>query len=147
MKMSPSLLVAALSLVLAGCGRNVKSTTAFHLPPGDAELGRVAFLALKCHACHTVKGVELPAPVIAPENVIALGGEVVRSRTYGDLLSAIVHPNDRLSDKMPPALRVRTEKSPMPAVNEVMTVAQLVNLIAFLQPKYDVVHPPVDHQY
>jgi mono/diheme cytochrome c family protein len=147
MSATPRLLLAALGLALTGCGRNPASTAAFRPPPGNAENGRAAFIALKCHVCHTVRGADLPAPLVIPGSVIALGGDVHRIRTYGDLLTAIIHPDYALSDQMPPAVRVTTKKSPMPAVNDRMTVAQLLDLIAFLQPRYHQIKPVLDSPY
>ena len=80
-------------LVLAGCGEKLQSASRFRLPQGDVERGKAAFIALDCTKCHTVAGVaDLPRPTAQSEDVIVLGGEVVRLRTMGDLLTAIVHP-------------------------------------------------------
>ena len=143
-----SLIVVLASLLGAvGCTDGRKSLRNFRLPEGDATRGQAAFVALQCHACHTVPGVTLPAPTADPANILALGGEVIQLRTYGDLLTAIVHPGYDLSDKLPLAERRRMRQSPMTPVNHVMTVAQLVDLVAFLQPRYRPLEPLLESQY
>lgn len=131
-------LIIALAFLLAGagCTKDGKSTRNFHLPDGDSDRGQAAFVALQCHTCHTVAMVALPPPTADPGQVLALGGEVSRLRTYGDLLTAIVHPAYDLSDKIPPRERAKLRSSPMRDVNHIMTVRQLVDLVTFLQPRY-----------
>jgi mono/diheme cytochrome c family protein len=141
------LIVLASLLVGAGCTKGTKSTRSFRLPEGDAGRGQAAFAALQCHSCHTVAGVAFPAPTAAPEHVVALGGEVVRLRTYGDLLTAITHPAYELSDKLTPQERRKMRSSPMTPVNEVMTVRQLVDLVVFLQPRYRQLDPLYEMDY
>ena len=102
---------------------------------------------MNCTACHTVVGVDLPKPTAPPESVVALGGEVARLRTVGGLLTPIIHPTFAISERMkrPPA--PAPVKSPMPVVNDVMTVTQLIDLVTFLQPHYTQLHPPYDSYY
>ena len=38
-------------------------------------------------------------------------------------------------------------KSPMRSVNDVMTVAQLIDLVAFLQPRYHAMPPAAEYYY
>lgn len=144
-----SLLIIALASLLgaAGCTKGPKSLRNFRLPEGDAGRGQAAFVALKCHACHPVAGITLPAPTADPAHVLTLGGEVIRLRTYGDLLTAIIHPAYELSDKLSFPERRRLRASPMTPVNDVMTVAQLVDLVAFLQPRYRPLEPMYETQY
>jgi hypothetical protein len=78
------LAAAVLAAVLAGCDSGPKSGRGFHLPEGDIEKGKAAFLALKCHTCHRVNGVDLPSPVSSAPTNIVLGGEVSYIRTYGE---------------------------------------------------------------
>ena len=132
--------VAALALLVAACNSGLKSSRGFRLPDGDADKGRTAFVDLKCFACHQVEGVELPAAIASQDRVIKLGGPVSRVRTYGDLTASIIHPSYSLSEafaEKPPADKI----SPMPEFNEVMTVAQLVHLVSFLQPHYTLLEP------
>lgn len=128
---------AVLVLLTAGCGENLNSASRFRLPRGDPEYGKAAFVALNCTSCHTVAGVaDLPKPTVAPEQVIALGGEVARLRTVGDLLTAIVHPSFSISEKMKVPAGDEPGKTPMRDVNDRMTVRQMIDLVSFLQPHY-----------
>jgi sulfur-oxidizing protein SoxX len=142
---SPGLCLALASLLLAGCD-NLQSGRGLHLPKGSAENGKTAFIALKCTECHRVPGVELPNPMIAPDLVVELGGDVSRLRTVGDLLTSIIHPTQGISSKMKRP-RVGSPVSGMPTVNDVMTVSQMVDLVRFLQPRYSEMAPPMDWAY
>lgn len=128
--------LVALGFAAAGCNKDLKSTRKFQLPTGDPVKGKAAFVALGCQACHPVAGVDLPSPTADPDLIVTLGGEVVRVRTYGDLLTSIIHPNFSLSPKLSREERRKMIMSPMPALNDVMTVTQLIDLVAFLQPRY-----------
>ena len=141
------LAVAAIGLLAAGCKKDLTSTRSFHLPAGDAAGGRAAFVSLNCVECHTVEGVDLPKPTAAPEKILALGGRVVRLRTYGDLLTSIIHPDYSLSEAIPARERKKMGKSPMKGVNDVMTVKQLIDLVAFIQPRYTQLEPLYEMEY
>ena len=145
MKTHPVLWLICISLLWGGCD-NLQSGRRLRLPKGSAESGQAAFIALKCTECHTVKGVDLPAPFVRPELVVELGGDVPRLRTVGDLLTSIIHPTESISSKMKrPA--VGAAVSGMPTMNDVMTVSQLVDLVRFLQPRYSEMAPPMDWEY
>jgi L-cysteine S-thiosulfotransferase len=126
----------ALGLLIGGCGRAPQSGRGFYLPPGNAERGRVAFVDLKCNSCHAVAGVDLPKPTSTISPIVVLGGEVSRVRSYGDLVTSIIYPSHNLSDLLSPAARQRLATSPMPPLNVVMRVEQLVDVVAFLEPHY-----------
>jgi L-cysteine S-thiosulfotransferase len=126
----------------AGCD-NLQSTSRLRLPVGSVEHGKAAFVALNCIDCHTVAGVELPRPAIAPVDRIQLGGDVARLRTVGDLLTAIIHPTDAITLRLNPSA-VGSVQPAMRNVNEVMTVQQMVDLVRFLQPRYSRMPPPID---
>lgn len=139
--MKTLLLLLITLLAATGCRPSLRSTRSFRLPDGDPAAGRVAFITLQCSRCHTVAGADLPAPHADPLQRLALGGQVARLRTYGDLLTAIVHPARELSDLLPAAQRQQLKQSPMPSFNDTMTVRQLVDLVAFLQPTYGPLEP------
>ena len=147
MKTSLGLVLAALAVLTAACDFNLKSTRRFRLPQGNADNGKAAFVALNCTTCHTVAGVDLPKPTVEPTAVVGLGGEVARLRTYGDLLTSIIHPTHALSEKMNPLAVKAAGTSPMPVVNDHMSVTQMVDLVTFLQPRYVELPPPVEWYY
>lgn len=125
----------------AACGDRM-SRIGFSLPEGSVERGHEAFLYLQCHACHTIAGVDLPQEPHAPEPpFVELGGDVTRVKTYGQLLTAIINPSHKLAEGYPEELIAEDGKSRMPVYNEVMTVQELIDIVAFLQPQYNVVVP------
>ncbi len=71
----------------------------------------------------------------------------MRVRTYGDLLTSIVHPNESSSRTLPLRQREKMAKSPMPEVNDAMTVRQLFDLVAFIQPRYTRLEPLNEMNY
>lgn len=135
------LLMAGLLLLFAGlvgCDTGPKSPRGFRLPDGDAEKGKAAFVALQCHTCHKVEGVvDLPPPKAFN---LTLGGEITRVKTYGELVTSVINPSHVLSENFKKQL-TDAKESPMPQFNHQMTVEQMIDLVAFLQPRYKVVLP------
>ncbi len=131
-------------VILSGCAPGPKSTRGFVFPEGDLARGKSTFVDLKCYECHQVEGVgDLPKPEIEPSKVIALGGTVRTTKTYGDLLTAIIHPDASVTAEA--ADRTEADDT-MPNVNEVMTVQQLLDLVTFLSPRYEKLDP-LYHDY
>lgn len=128
--------------LLQGCAAEVGP--GFHLPQGDAARGREAFIALHCQSCHFVagEGPPLSGPVAGSEG---LGGDTTRVRTYGDLVTSIVNPSHEVAGDFVVERRGEKPESPMAAayLNDVVTVQQLVDIVAFLERAYNVVPPPV----
>jgi sulfur-oxidizing protein SoxX len=146
MKSRLCLVLAVLGLFATGCEKNLKSTRTFLLPEGDAANGKAAFIALKCINCHTVEGVVLPKPTEPAATTLVLGGKVAQLRTYGDLLTSIIHPSNSLSDKLTMEQWRKMDRTPMRPVNDVMTVKQLIDLVTFLQPRYSQLEPLIEAQ-
>ena len=137
MKICTLLLVALSFCLISGCNRSPKSGRGFVFPEGNSEKGRKAFVEMECYKCHRVSGeVELPAPVVSPEKVVILGGKVARLRTYGDLVTSIIHPSYELSENFVGPARVGRTDSPMKPVNDKMSVAQLLDIVTFLHPHF-----------
>lgn len=133
---------AALSLAgTAACGDRM-SQVGFSLPEGSSERGREAFVYLQCHSCHTIAGADLPQEPHAPEPpFVELGGDVTQVKTYGQLVTAIINPSHKLAEGYPEEVVSENGESKMPVYNEVMTVQELIDIVAFLQPQYNVVVP------
>lgn len=139
--------VSSLVVLIAGCADDVKSGRRLHLPQGSVEKGQAAFVALNCTTCHTVAGLpDLPKPTKPIESVVVLGGDVARLRTVGDLLTSIIHPAHALSEKWV-TTKTQLSASPMPVVNDTMTVAQMIDLVAFLQIRYTQIPPAYEGYY
>ena len=111
------------------------------MPPGDADKGRQAFVALDCHTCHRVAGVDLPAPEKEGPVQVLLGGEVLRVRSYGDLVTAIIHPSEGLASGYPKDVLAEGGQSRMPDYGDRMTVSQLIDLVTFLHGHYSRLEP------
>lgn len=126
--------------LLAGCNRDRQMGKGFVFPGGDAVRGQKAFVDLECYHCHRVDGLpELPGPVAPTEKVVILGGKVAKVRTYGDLVTAIIHPRYELSEKL--LNRAAFAESPMRPMNDRMSVTQMLDIVAFLQPQYKELEP------
>ena len=135
--MQPRWIAAFLTLLVvvsSACAERDRAGLGLRLPEGDLASGKAAFLELGCVRCHSVRGEDdLPAPV--DPNKMELGGELYLVRSYGQLVTAIIHPSHRISPQAPKAVRDEGV-SPMESFNETMTVAQLIDLVAFLHSKY-----------
>ena len=113
---------AAMLVLLPGCEPSPKSAQGFRLPDGNAEQGKAAFVKLQCQTCHTVPGVELPPPSSKSPITVVLGGEVIRVRTYGDLVTSLINPSHVVSEnyrkqlegKLSPIVTLPWTRSPAP---------------------------------
>jgi mono/diheme cytochrome c family protein len=128
-------IVLIASLCTVGCQPEARQAKGFRLPPGDIAKGQAALVALNCHSCHTVQGVTLPEPISPGPYNVALGGEVLKVKTYGQLVTAIIHPSHDLAASFD-AGKVEDALSPMPVYNHVLTEKQLIDMVAFLHSRY-----------
>jgi sulfur-oxidizing protein SoxX len=130
---------------LVGCDRDPMSERGFSLPEGDADSGREAFLYMQCNQCHTIEGEVLPA-IPGAEPYVELGGTVTRVKTYGELVTAIINPSHKLAEGYAKELVSEDGVSNMYVYNRHMTVQELIDLVAFLQPHYDVYVPEFNYR-
>jgi L-cysteine S-thiosulfotransferase len=141
------ILAAALVIVFLGAGAcgGRKSPVGLHLPDGSPAAGQQAFVDLKCSSCHRVAGVALPEPVADPIVPVTLGGPWPNERTDGELLTAIINPSHKIAAGFPPELLTTGSRSRMGEYADVMTVRQLIDIVAFLHERYYVVQsePPI----
>ena len=136
-------LVAAVAV--AGCGLGRKGSAGFHLPDGDPAKGQAVFVSLRCHSCHRVTGATLPAPIVEPTLVVELGGNVSVPRTDGELVAAVIDPSHRLALGYDRAVVTSGQLSRMGDFSESLTARELVDLVAFLQSRYEVVNTSYPH--
>lgn len=61
-------------------------------------------------------------------------------KTYAELVTSIINPSHVLSEQYQKEIEA-AQLLPMPKFNHVMTVEQMINLVAFLQPRYQLVEP------
>lgn len=131
---------------LSACDRPGPSQGDIYLPAGDPARGEMYFASLGCTSCHSVFGAQLPEPAEAGPVRVLLGSQTSRKLSYGKLVTSIVNPSHRLS-----ALYRKDEvseggESLMPSYNDVLTVTQLTDLIAFLDAYYETADRP-DYEY
>ena len=138
--MSLALLVACI-VVVSGCDRDPMSERGFRLPDGDPVAGREAFLYMQCNQCHTIVGEDLPEIPFGDPPYVELGGPVSKVKTYGELVTAIINPSHKLADGYPEDLVAVDGVSKMYVYNGYMTVQELIDIVMFLQPHYDIVVP------
>lgn len=126
-----------LSLIFLGIvGCNQASPRGFALPEGDAVRGKKVFADLSCAYCHRVAGhddlphptVKIPAPLI--------GGKQPNVPTDGELVSSIINPQHQVKRSFVMPTTTDGTQTRMPDYNEVLTVAQLVDLATFLRASY-----------
>jgi hypothetical protein len=128
--------------VVSGCDVAGTGSGDFNLPDGDAGNGQDTFVSLQCTACHKVKGLDLPMAKLAGPVMVVLGGDVTKVKSYGELVTAIINPSHKLVRRYRADEVSREGQSLMAPYNDVMTVTQLIDLVAFLQSRYDVVPRP-----
>jgi hypothetical protein len=132
--------------VLSGCEADRMSEKGFSLPPGDAAQGRDAFVYLHCYECHTIQNERFPVVTGSEAPFVDLGGKVSSVKTYGELVTAIINPSHKLAAGYPVDDVSSNGTSRMPVYNRFMTVQELIDIVMYLQPHYEVFVPPYDYR-
>ncbi len=145
---SPRRAVCVLILLSGAACSDPKSGRGFTLPEGEAERGKAVFSELACSSCHSVSGHEDLRPEgFEPEMTVALGGETPRIATYGELVTSVINPSHRLARRYSMEAVSEDGVSKMRNYNDVMTVDQLIDLVAFLQAQYELKDPDRTYYY
>jgi hypothetical protein len=84
---------------------------------------------------------DLPRVPLADPPFVELGGDVTKVKTYGDLVTSIINPSHKLAKGYPHDEVANNDESKMYNYNNFMTVQELIDIVMFLQPHYDVVIP------
>lgn len=131
-----------LSWLCFGC-QETGPPRGFVLPEGDPERGKETFVELRCNTCHQVEGLEdeFERPTASPPVDVKLGGLAMREPTDGELMTSIINPSHELYPAGDPDAMVSGGESRMANYNEVITVAQLIDLVAFLHDRYETASP------
>lgn len=132
------LLPLVLLLNLLSCRPSPESPKGFSLPQGDAVEGEKVLMRYQCLACHNLEGFDYETVNKELEPPVLLGGTSSQVTTYADLVTSIINPSHKLSPNYPLMLIQEESESKMIVFNEVMTVTELIDLVAFLQPKYKI---------
>lgn len=138
--MNKPLLVVSLMLTLTflSCSQGPESPTGFSLPQGNAVEGEKVFMQYQCLACHNLHGFDYDSVNKEFEPPVLLGVSFNRVQTYGDLVTSIINPSHRLATNYPLSLIQEEGLSKMLVFNDLMTVSELIDLVTFLQSKYEV---------
>ncbi|PKH08065.1 c-type cytochrome [Moritella sp. Urea-trap-13] len=134
--------------ILVGCESGPESSKGFSLPKGDVSNGKTVFLKYECLSCHKLKGIEQPDIMDNPELSVRLGGTSTVVKTYADLVTSIINPSHKIARGYPHSMVQIDGVSKMKVYNDVMTVTELVDVVTFLQPYYELVpHSKTDYRY
>ena len=139
MRIKLSIAASFVLVCLGGCESEVRSQGTLHLPEGDAERGKAQFVSLGCVNCHSVVGAELPEGEGPVRVVLGSSGRV---KSYGDLVTSVVNPSHKLSRRYRPSAVSEGGESLMTSYNDVMTVTDLTDIVAFLQGHYQRIDRP-----
>lgn len=125
---------------LSACDYGPKSSIGFTLPDGNADYGQQYFVEFRCIDCHTIAGKEDLLSLeegIDPIMNVPLGGETNRIETYGQLVTSIINPSHKVSDKYRMTPQMENGPSMMRNYNSIMTVGELIDIVAFVQGEYE----------
>ena len=140
MKNVPLILCLALLGQIVGCNMGPSSPRGFSLPEGDTEKGQTVIFRHNCLSCHSVQGLEAEVESVELDIAerIPLGGRSMSVTTYATLVTAIINPSHRISKGHKSYTTTEDGQSVMTNYNNVMTVTELIDVVAYLQPKYEI---------
>ena len=136
MNVSLRLLLLVTVVALTGCDTGPKGSVGFTLPDGDIEKGKANYVAFQCNLCHSTDSVPQMTGDAAPAIAVPLGGETTRIKSYGELVTSIINPSHRVARRQSADIAHPDGTSKMISYNDVMTVTQLIDLVAFVQSNY-----------
>ncbi|MEM8771343.1 MAG: cytochrome C [Pseudomonadota bacterium] len=131
------LLLLVLAAAIAACDGGPESGCDFTLPEGDIDAGEAAFVRFQCNDCHAVDGRDDLRENIDPVMTVALGGKTTRIQTYGQLVTSVINPSHKISQKYSAEPVAIVGVSRMRNYNDVMTVSEMSDIVAFLQEQYE----------
>ena len=135
-----TLLIGLTIIALAGCESGVNTGKGFSLPEGDASAGKVTFVDLACHTCHSIADIDQLQSDDVELPRVKLGGSVRSVKTYGELVTSIINPSHKILKRSNQGVITSEDgSSRMRIYNDVMTVTQLVDLVTFLEDNYEVI--------
>lgn len=112
----------------------VPSGWRFTLPAGDAATGKQVFEKMQCYSCHTVRGQRFGDP---SQNPGGIGPDLAAAhgRLPAEYLAESIASSSRVlaHGQFRAAYRTADGRSRMGDYSEIMTVRELVDLVAFLR--------------
>ena len=138
--MSKRTILIGLSCIfmLFACDQGVNSPKGFSLPEGNPEQGKLVFLKHQCLACHSIPGLEDNNVEREHSPPISLSSNSAIVKTYAELVTSIINPSHRISRGAQWATSDENKDSIMLNYNDVLTVTELIDLVAYIQPHYQV---------
>lgn len=137
---------------LSACDRGPSSSYGFTLPDGNADYGQAYFTEFRCIDCHTVVGKE--ADIFLPDGIepimsVPLGGKTTRIQSYGQLVTSIINPSHKVSTQYQVTPQIDGTQSMMRNYNSIMTVDELIDIVAFVQNQYELepIKPTIYRMY
>ncbi len=114
-------------------GHGTPEAWRFSWPAGNPPAGREVFVKLECYTCHEVKGETFPAPDPGPDPG-KVGPELsamapLHPEEY--FAEAIINPNAVVEEGK--GYRAPDGKSKMPSYNDLVTVQEIMDLVAYLK--------------
>ena len=142
-------ILAFVTFGLISCDLGPQSPKGFSLPDGNSEDGKLVFLKYQCLVCHHINDVEPPSDLNDNPNIsVHLGGKSTKVKTYADLLTSVINPSHKLAIGYKLNNIEADGVSKMSIYNDVMTVTELVNLVTFLQSRYELIpYQRTDYQF
>lgn len=128
--------LVSVAALLAACDNGPNVGRGFSLPQGDVERGKQVFLYTGCLSCHVIDGIDSDI-AIELEEPVRLGGKVARVKTYGELVTAVINPSHRIAEQYRARMASADGPSPMRNYNDILTVSQLIDLVTFLETRYE----------
>ena len=129
--------VAGLVATALATGACAPRPAEFALPEGDVANGQALFVSMSCTSCHSVRNLDLPAPDEEGPVTVALGGRVSEVKTYAELVTAVINPSHELIKRHDPDDVSVDGQSLMRVYNDTMTVSEMIDIVAFLDSRYE----------
>jgi len=144
-------LLSLFVVLIVSCNAGPSSPRGFSLPEGDIEKGKTAIFRHSCLSCHSIEGLEAEVETVELNIAqrVPLGGRTARVTTYAELVTSIINPSHQIARAHKSYTTDAQGNSVMTNYNNVMTVSELIDVVSYLQPKYEVVpytYTPY-HQY
>ena len=141
-------ILPAVAMLFTACENQSRG---FVLPEGDAMHGKVLFQELNCTRCHSIGDIAWTGSARYDDVHVKLGGDVTHLKTYGELVTSVINPSHKISQQDTSHQKLTLiegmSKMELPRYNEIMTVQELVDIVAFLQSEYKLVVPDVTYPY
>jgi len=127
-----------ITIGLLGCETGRESSRGFSLPKGNLENGQLVYVKYQCSSCHELSNFTSSENILKhPELSIPLGGKTRTVKTYAALLTSVINPSHKFSNRFRKDIKDEDGQSKMKVYNDVMTVTELVDLVTFLESKYE----------